>query len=102
MERLSEKRKRDPKDEDISPTRRRNNGQDTIQFLREKSAFDHQLKLDELEIRRKELELREKRDEAQRKQSEALTANTQQQTQAMQQQTQAMLVLFGQLVNKMQ
>ena len=94
MERMSETRKREKSPEDSpTPRKTRNNGNNTVNFLRERNERDNHFKTEELELRKKELEMREKQDEANRPQTEFLI-------QQGQQQNQALMMLIARLADK--
>ena len=56
MEALSETQNRKTDDEGSSRKRKRNNGSETINYLREKASNDYEAKLEEIELRKKDQE----------------------------------------------
>ena len=96
LERMSETRKRESSDETFetsTPAKSRNNGSETVNFLREKSERDSEYKMQELDIRKQELLLRQKQEESSRQQTQLLM-------QQQQQQSQALLLLIQKLTDK--
>ena len=84
MERWSETKKREcDSSPDETPKRKRNNGSDTVNFLREKSESEIELRKSELELKREELELQRERENNANKRNEQLFIQCQQQSQAL-------------------
>ena len=84
MERWSETKKHEcDSSPDETPKRKRNNGSDTVNFLREKSESEIELRKSEFELKREELELQRERENNANRRNEQLFIQCQQQSQAL-------------------
>ena len=96
MERLSESKTREleESDDDITPKRKkRNNGTDTVAYLREKNLTEIEFKKEEMEIRKDELALAKEKENNSRDQFQQMLLQQQQQNQAL-------MMLISKVVDK--
>ena len=100
MERLSETQKRRSNSDDdfdvTSPKQKksRNSGTDNIEFLREKTEKDFELRVEELKLKKQQLDMEKQRQETSQNHMKMLI-------QSSQQQMNAMLLLVGKLTEKL-
>lgn len=79
---------------DLTPKRRRNNGNETLEFLREKSQNDVNIREQELAVKKEEIELQRLREDNANKRYEAMMLQAQQQNQAL-------MMLLSKMANKL-
>ena len=100
MERLAETQKRRSNSDDdfdvTSPKQKksRNSGTDNIEFLREKTEKDFELRVEELKLKKQQLDMEKQRQETSQNHMKMLI-------QSSQQQMNAMLLLVGKLTEKL-
>ena len=100
MERLAETQKRRSNSDDdfdvTSPKQKksRNSGTDNIEFLREKTEKDFELRVEELKLKKQQLDMEKQRQETSQNHMKMLI-------QSSQQQMNAMLLLAGKLTEKL-
>ena len=87
LETWSQSKKRESESSDIdeiaSPKRTRNNGNETVNFLREKSLAENEFRNKELELKQQELDLMKQKEENANQRFEQLIHQSQQQNQAL-------------------
>ena len=84
LETFSESKKCESESSDLDvPVKRRNNGNETVSFLREKSQSNYEIRNKEFELKQQELELQKQREENANQCFEQLILQSQQQNQAL-------------------